>query len=54
MAMANVNNSNRASGFIRRAVDFKTNASPRERLWIDAYTLISLAQIQKPIGEKIS
>src|SRR4029079_3858546 len=37
MAMANVNNSNRSRGFIQRAFDIKTNASPRERLWIDAY-----------------
>src|SRR5262245_61737883 len=37
MAMANVNNSNRASGFIQRAFDMKTNATPRERLWIEAY-----------------
>jgi len=37
MAMANVNNSNRSKGFIQRAFDIKTNASPRERLWIDAY-----------------
>src|ERR1051326_7447348 len=37
MAMANVNNSKRAAGFIERARDLKTNASPRERLWIDAY-----------------
>jgi peroxiredoxin len=37
MAMANVNNSNRAAGFIQRAHALKTNASPREALWIDAY-----------------
>jgi len=37
MAMANVNNSKRASGFIERAHQLKTNASPREVLWIDAY-----------------
>jgi len=37
MAMANVNNSNRAAGFIQRANSLKTNASPREVLWIDAY-----------------
>jgi peroxiredoxin len=37
MAMANVNNSNRASGFIQRAFDIKTNATSRERLWIEAY-----------------
>jgi peroxiredoxin len=37
MAMANVNNSNRAHGFIQRAYDLKTNASPREKLWIEAY-----------------
>ena len=37
MAMANVNNTNRADGFIRRARDLKTNASPREALWIEAY-----------------
>src|SRR6266850_1123002 len=37
LAMANVNNRKRAEGFIKRADDFKTNASPREVLWIDAY-----------------
>jgi len=37
MAMANVNNSKRASGFIERAHDLKSNASLREVLWIDAY-----------------
>ena len=37
MAMANLNNSNRASQFIKRARDLKTNASPREVLWIEAY-----------------
>ena len=37
MAMANVNNSNRAAQFIGRARDLKTNASPREKAWIDAY-----------------
>jgi peroxiredoxin len=37
MAMANVYNSNRAAGFIQGAWDRKTNASPREVLWIDAY-----------------
>src|SRR5437660_2847995 len=37
MAMANVNNSNRAAGFIGRARELKTNAIAREKLWIDAY-----------------
>src|SRR5882672_5867534 len=37
MAMANVNNSNRAAQFVTRARELKTNASPRELLWIDAY-----------------
>src|SRR5882672_1995208 len=37
MAMANVNNTNRAKGFIERAHALKTNASPREVLWIEAY-----------------
>lgn len=37
MAMANVNNTNRAAGFIKLAKDLSTNASTRERLWIDAY-----------------
>src|SRR4026207_2478495 len=37
MAMANVNNNKRAKGFIQKAFDIETNASPRERLWIDAY-----------------
>src|SRR5437870_11150779 len=37
MAMANVNNSQRAAGLIERARALKTNASPREVLWIDAY-----------------
>src|SRR5690242_12206518 len=37
MAMANVNNSNRAAGFIKLATQLKTNANAREKLWIDAY-----------------
>ena len=37
MAMANVNNTNRAVGFIKQAHALKTNASPREMLWIEAY-----------------
>jgi hypothetical protein len=37
MAMANVNNSNRARGFIKHAIQLKTNASPREVLWLEAY-----------------
>ncbi len=37
MAMANVNNSNRAAGLIARAHQLKTNSSPREVLWIGAY-----------------
>src|SRR6266404_1821762 len=37
MAMANVNNAKRASEFIKRARDLKTNSSPREILWIEAY-----------------
>src|SRR5437867_12599655 len=35
MAMANVNNSKRAVGFIQRAHDLKRKASSREVLWID-------------------
>ena len=37
MAMSNVNNTNRAPGFIAHGHALKTNASPREVLWIDAY-----------------
>jgi peroxiredoxin len=37
MAMANVNNTKRAAEFIKRARDLKTNASPREIMWIEAY-----------------
>lgn len=37
MAMANVNNNKRAVDFIKKARDLKTNASPREVLWIEAY-----------------
>src|SRR2546421_11127096 len=37
MAMANVNNSKRASGFIAKAKERKAKANPRELLWIDAY-----------------
>lgn len=37
MAMANRNNTNRAPGFIRLARDLRTNASPREILWIDTF-----------------
>ena len=35
--MANVNNTNRAIDFIKRARQLETNASPREILWIEAY-----------------
>src|SRR5207245_947720 len=37
MAMANVNNSERAASFIKRAHELKTNSGPREVLWIEAY-----------------
>jgi peroxiredoxin len=36
MAMANVNNTNRAAGFIQQAVDRKARASRREGMWIEA------------------
>ena len=36
MAMANVNNRERAKKFIAKAVEHKNTASPRERLWIEA------------------
>ena len=36
MAMANVNNEKRAKQFIAKAVERKSQASPREALWIDA------------------
>jgi peroxiredoxin len=35
MAMANVNNDQRAKDFIKQAVGHKATASPREQLWID-------------------
>jgi peroxiredoxin len=44
MAMANVNNSKRAKGFIQVAVDKKSQASPRERQWIDAYSALWLGK----------
>jgi len=37
IAMANVNNTKRAAEFINQAHALKTNASPREVLWIEAY-----------------
>src|ERR1044071_2693866 len=37
MAMANVNNTKRAIEFITQAHALRTNASPREILWIEAY-----------------
>ena len=37
MALANANNTNRATQFIAKANVLKTNASPREILWIEAY-----------------
>ncbi len=37
LAMANLNNTNRAAGFIKQAHERQTNASPREVLWIEAY-----------------
>lgn len=36
MALANVNNRKRAEGFIAKAVERKSNASPREQLYIQA------------------
>ncbi len=38
MAMANVNNAKRAAEFIRQAVTRREKGSPRERLYIDAYS----------------
>lgn len=35
MAMANIDNPNRAKGFIQKAVEKRPNASRREQLWID-------------------
>ena len=35
MAMANVNNDKRAKTFIKKAVECKASASPREALWIE-------------------
>lgn len=35
MAMANVNNANRAKEFIQKAVEKEAKASPREKMWID-------------------
>ena len=37
MAMANVYNTNRSAGFIKRAHELQTNATPREVLWIEAF-----------------
>ena len=36
MAMANTNNSGRATEFIKKAVERRASASPREQMWIDA------------------
>jgi peroxiredoxin len=36
MAMANTNNDKRAKDFVKKAVDKKTGATPREAAWIDA------------------
>ncbi len=36
MAMANINNTNRAAAFIRDAVERRSQAGPREQLWIDS------------------
>jgi len=36
MAMANTNNANRAKEFIKKAVDKRAQASPREQMWIEA------------------
>jgi peroxiredoxin/tetratricopeptide (TPR) repeat protein len=38
MAMANVNNPERAKGLIQKATEKKAKASPREQRWIDAYS----------------
>src|SRR6266576_4753678 len=52
MAMANVNNTKRASEFIKRARDFKTNASPREALWIEAYDSYFSSKSKEPERRK--
>ncbi len=38
MALANVNNRKRAQGFIKQAVKRRDNASPREQMFIDAWS----------------
>jgi peroxiredoxin/tetratricopeptide (TPR) repeat protein len=48
MAMANVNNEKRARGFIKEAVKRETAASPRERLWIDAWAAFYTDAKEKP------
>jgi peroxiredoxin/tetratricopeptide (TPR) repeat protein len=37
MALANVNNAERAKGFMKKAVERKAKVSPREQRWLDAY-----------------
>ncbi len=52
MAMANVNNTNRSADLIKRAANLKTNASPREVLWIEAYHNYYTAKSKEPERRK--
>ncbi len=47
MALANVNNRKRAQGFIKQAVKRRDNASPREQMFIDAWSQ-ALTDPEKP------
>ena len=44
MAMANINNKDRAKDFIREAVDRKESVSPREKLWIESLEHVYLGK----------
>ena len=52
MAMANVNNTNRSAELIKRAAQLKTNASPREVLWIEAYHKYFTASKDKDVDRR--
>ncbi len=52
MAMANVNNTKRATEFMKSARDLKTNASPREVLWIEAYDNYFTGKSKEPERRK--
>lgn len=52
MAMANTNNAKRAAEFIKKAVDRRTNAGPREQMWIDALAGFYKPNVERKVRDK--